>query len=383
MFKILHQRCGKIPVPVSLKGLWRTAFMISNYIVSLVLSASVYAIFGLGLNLQWGYTGLVNFGHVAFMTIGAYTTVLLSIQGIPWFLAAVIGGALAALLGLLIGMSTLRLREDYLGIVTIGISELIRLAVESKQLTFITKGTGGIQSFPLPLSFVPTYFTKLAFIGILTIIMGLAMWRLVKWQRQEPAKALQAIAGGLGCLVVYVSGAIGLYNYSNQAGLMLLALIALAVIYVALEQLTKSPWGRVLKAIREDEEVPKALGKNVFWYKLQALMLGGAIGGIAGAFYAWQYTSIYPSSFEPLLTFNAWTIVVLGGAGNNVGVILGAIIFWAYDTVTRLDWIKSLPFPSDQIGAFRVMIIGLILMVIMLWRPQGFLGNKDELTLGK
>jgi neutral amino acid transport system permease protein len=357
--------------------------MISNYIVSLVLSASVYAIFGLGLNLQWGYTGLVNFGHVAFLTIGAYTTVLLSLQGVPLFLAAAIGGILAALLGLLIGLSTLRLREDYLGIVTIGVSELIRILVQSNQLTFITAGTRGIQSFPIPLNFTPNYFTKLAFIGILTVIMGLAMWRLAKWPRQEPLKVLQAIAGIVGCLVVYVSGAISLYNYNSQSGLMLLALAVLAIIYVTLEQLTKSPWGRVLKAIREDEEVPKALGKNVFWYKLQALMLGGGIAGIAGAFYAWQITVISPGNFEPLLTFNAWTIVVLGGAGNNVGVILGAIIFWAYDTVTRLDWIKSLPFPSDQVGAFRVMVIGLILMVIMLWRPQGFLGNRDELTLGK
>jgi neutral amino acid transport system permease protein len=355
----------------------------SDYIVSLVLSASVYAIFGLGLNLQWGYTGLVNFGHVAFMTIGAYTTVLLSIQGIPWFLAAAIGGALAALLGLLVGMSTLRLREDYLGIVTIGVSELIRMAVQSKQLSAITKGTSGIQSFPLPMAFVPTYFTKLAFVGILTVLMGLALWRLWQWQRQQPTKMLQAIGSMVICLVVYISGAIGLYNYTPKAGMMLMALGVLALIYVALEQLTKSPWGRVLKAIREDEEVPKALGKNVFWYKLQALILGGSIGGIAGALYAWQYTSVYPSSFEPQLTFDAWTIVTLGGAGNNVGVILGAVIFWAYDTVTRLEWIKSLPFSTDQVGAFRIMIIGFILMVIMLWRPQGFLGNKDELTLGK
>jgi neutral amino acid transport system permease protein len=361
--------------------------MISNYIVFLTLSAATYAIFGLGLNLQWGYTGLVNFGHVAFMTIGAYTTVLLSLQGVPLPIAALLGGVFAALLGLLIGLTTLRLREDYLGIVTIGVSELVRIIIQSDKFTPITSGVSGIQRYPLPLGFVPTYFTKLVYVAIFTVVMGLAMWQLWNWSRRLPGKLWQALAAGLGCLLIYVSGAIELYKYDvrsgPQAGLMLLAVLVLALIYTGMEKLANSPWGRVLKAIREDEEVPKALGKNVFWYKLQALMLGGGIAGIAGAFYAWQITSIYPSNFEPILTFNAWTIVSLGGAGSNVGVILGAIVFWAYDTVTRLDWIKSLPLSSEQVGSFRVMIIGLILMVIMLWRPQGLLGNKDELTLGK
>jgi neutral amino acid transport system permease protein len=361
--------------------------MISNYIVFLTLSAATYAIFSLGLNLQWGYTGLVNFGHVAFMTVGAYTTVLLSQQGVPLWIAALVGGILAALLGLLIGLTTLRLREDYLGIVTIGVSELVRITIQSDKFAPITKGVEGIQRYELPLNFAPTYFTKLAYVGIFTVVMGLAIWQLWKWSQRLPDKFGQAIAGIMGCLIIYVCGAIELYKYDERsgqkAGLMLLAVVVLAITYTALEKLTNSPWGRVIKAIREDEEVPRALGKDVFWYKLQSLMLGGGIAGIAGAFYAWQITSIYPNNFEPLLTFNAWTIVVLGGAGNNVGVILGAIVFWGYDTVTRLDWIKSLPFSADQIGAFRVMIIGLILMLIMLWRPEGLLGNKDELTLGK
>ncbi len=358
----------------------------SNYIVFLTLSAATYAIFGLGLNLQWGYTGLVNFGHVAFMTVGAYTTVLLSLQGVPLWIAAPIGGTLAAFLGLLIGLTTLRLREDYLGIVTIGVSELVRITIQSDKFTPITGGVGGIQRYELPLNFapaVPSYLTKLGFIGLFAAVMGLASWRLWVWGRKNMNKMWQAALGIVSFFIIYICGAISLYNYDDRAGLMLLTVTTLAIIYVGLERLINSPWGRVLKAIREDEEVPKALGKNVFWYKLQALMLGGGIAGIAGAFYAWQITSLYPSNFEPLLTFNAWTIVSLGGAGNNVGVILGAVVFWAYDTVTRLDWIKSLPFSSDQVGAFRIMIIGLILMVIMLWRPQGLLGNKDELTLGK
>jgi neutral amino acid transport system permease protein len=138
-----------------------------------------------------------------------------------------------------------------------------------------------------------------------------------------------------------------------------------------------------LKAIREDEEIPRALGKNVFWYKLQAFMLGGAIAGIAGSLFAWQLTTIYPSNFEPLLTFTAWIIVVLGGAGSNAGTLLGAVIYWAYDSLTRFLLPSIGLLDQGQAGAFRVMMIGLILMVLMVWRPQGILGKKEELTLGR
>jgi neutral amino acid transport system permease protein len=145
----------------------------------------------------------------------------------------------------------------------------------------------------------------------------------------------------------------------------------------------RSPWGRVLKAIREDEEIPKALGKNVFWYKLQSLMLGGAIAGIAGGFFAWQISAIYPDNFQPQLTFDAWIMVILGGSGNNLGSILGAVIFFAYDAITREVLPIFIPLDEARLGAFRIMVIGLILMVLMIWRPQGILGKKEELTLGK
>jgi neutral amino acid transport system permease protein len=356
--------------------------MISNYIVFLTLSSATYAIFSLGLNLQWGYTGLVNFGHVAFMTIGAYTTVLLSIAGVPPIFAAIVGGLLAAVMGLAIGLSTLRLREDYLGIVTIGVSEMVRMAIQNT--SWLTNGTAGILGYPILLKFQPTYPTKIFYIVLLSIVMGGTVWSLTQWLRKDLKRWWQAALAIGGCMAVWISGSMSLYNYTTEAGLMLASLIFLALLYIGLEKLINSPWGRVLKAIREDEEVPKALGKNVFWYKLQALMLGGGIAGIAGAFQAWRITNVYPEGFEPIVTFNAWTMVALGGAGNNVGVILGAIVFWAYDTVTRLDVIKNvLPFSSDQMGAFRIMIVGLILMLIMLWKPQGLLGNRDELTLGK
>lgn len=435
-----------------------------NFIVSVVIFTAIYAVFGLGLNLQWGFTGLINFGHVAFMTVGAYTTALLSQAGVPLAIAAIIGGGLAALLGLLMGISTLRLRTDYLAIVTIGVAELIRLAAVNEE--WLTRGTFGIQRFPLPLATLnPSIPVRLGMILVLTVVVGLALWQVGQWLRQRlKAIPLESLAQGSGLAVLYLGGlaialylisavartlkatnaapawvlgllllaavlgvgglafwlsnrymprfpgwsagltlvstltctvlGLWIYGYSASAlyhydrnptktGLMWISVLLVAALYWGLQRLVRSPWGRVLKAIREDEEVVKALGKNVFWYKLQALMLGGMCAGIAGALYSWQLTTVYPDNFMPLITFNAWTIVVLGGAGSNLGTILGAAIFWGYDSITRFVLQDIVPLSDAGLGAFRIMVIGLILMGLMVWRPQGILGNQDELTLGK
>ena len=387
-----------------------------SYLLFLTISTAIFALFSLGLNLQWGLTGLINFGLVAFMTMGAYTTVVLSFYGVPLILAALAGAVVAALLGLLIGFSTLRLRADYLAIVTIGVSELIRLVVNNQEIptgSSFTPGAFGLQGYALPLAdFQPNLFSKLVMIGLLTLVVGVSCWQLWRWMikgqqergtRYEDNKTgtpltppykggsrlvfrlILGIVATLLIFVLYGAGVIGLYNYANfeKAGLMLVSVVVLALVLWRLEVLARSPWGRVLKAIREDEEVARALGKNVFWYKLQSLMLGGAIAGIAGALYAWQQTSIYPSDFDPQVTFNAWIVVVLGGAGNNFGTILGAVIFFAYDTVTRFVLPGIVPLDQVRLSAFRIVIIGLILMVLMIWRPQGVLGKKEELTLGK
>ncbi|PZU98289.1 MAG: branched-chain amino acid ABC transporter permease [Pseudanabaena sp.] len=296
-----------------------------EYITTLLINAAIFALFSLGLNLQWGFAGLVNFGHVAFMTVGAYTTVLLSLNGVPLFLAFLIAAAIAGLLGLLIGSTALKLREDYLGIVTIGVSEMVRLFVNNEE--WLTRGTRGVQGFPLPL------------VNLL--------------DRQY-------------------------YSFI----LALLLLVVVAIVYWRLEWLVRSPWGRVIKAIREDEEVVKALGKNVFWYKLQAFAIGGAIGGMAGSFYAWQLTTVYPDNFVPLITFQAWTIVTIGGAGNNLGVLLGAALFQFYNALPRFlpEQIRA---DGGRFEAIQLILIGVTLILLMVWRPQGLLGNKKELTLNR
>ena len=367
-----------------------------GYLIYLFVSVATYGIFALGLNLQWGFAGLINFGHVAFMTLGAYATALLTLQGWPFLLAMPVGIGLAMLLGLLIGTSTLRLREDYLAIVTIGGSELIRLVALNEE--WLTQGSFGVQRYPIPLDFTPTLFSKICFVLWFTVLAVYAEWTLIRSLRQQYKEGKQiqgksyqprkpwalwvwGILASAVIVTVYVSGVLSLWNYSTNAGLMLLSLTCLALVYAGMEFWLHSPWGRILKAIREDEEIPRALGKNIFWYKLQAFMLGGAIAGIAGSFYAWQLSTIYPSNFEPLLTFNAWIIVVLGGAGSNAGTLLGAIIYWAYDSLTRFVLPHIGFIDHRQAGALRVMIIGLILMILMVWRPQGILGKKEELTL--
>jgi neutral amino acid transport system permease protein len=431
-----------------------------GYLTSLAIFIATFALFGLGLNLQWGFTGLINFGHVAFLTLGAYVTVLLSLHGVPIILATLAGGLCAALLGLLIGISTLRLREDYLAIVTIGVAEVVRLIALNEE--WLTKGTRGVYSYPLPLAKLePNIVVKIGMIGILTGIVGLGLWLLWQWVSALPSEgtatpgtrpptrrptllfvgyglciALMALFLWLGFsvdlgflfaavvplalsvgipylqfkqplaklkqqpwgthgaiaiatfsfsvgMMAYWADVVGLWDYNYKAGLMWLLVVSVAVVFWRLEALVHSPWGRVLKAIREDEDVARALGKNVFRYKLQSLMIGGAIAGLAGSFYAWQLTFINPDGFISLLTFQAWIIVVLGGSGNNVGTLLGALIFWAYDAATRFLLPAILPLDDARLGAFRVMVIGLLMIVLMMWRPQGILGKKDELSLGR
>ncbi len=177
------------------------------YITTILLISSIYAIFSLGLNLEWGFTGLINFGHVAFLAIGAYTTVMFNMSGFPLFLSVIAGIVLSGFFGLLLGIPTLRLREDYLAIVTIGFSEVLRFILLNEQ--WLTRGSFGIHGFQRPLQdLIP-------------------------------------------------------YQYYNTF-LLILYLVILVIIYLYLERLVRSPWGRVLKSIREDEAVPSALGKNVF-----------------------------------------------------------------------------------------------------------------------
>ncbi len=370
---------------------------ILTYLSFLITNIAIYAMLGLGLNLQWGFTGLINFGVAGFVAVGAYATVVLSMTGWPLFVSMVAGGLVAAIFGLGLGIATLRLREDYLAIVTIGAAELVRLVVNNESLVDGKPGAIGINGFPLPLAnFRPDIFTRYGMVLMLTGVFGLALWKLGHWCRRRLVSVRESknkvwltavtVVGALVLVRADVVTTIAMLNFrDNQVvnGLLFCSVLMAALVFLLVETLVRSPWGRVLKAIREDEEVAKALGKNIFSYKLQSLMIGGFITGIAGAFYAWQQSNVYPDNFKSDLTFNVWILMVLGGAGSNPGVAIGAAIFWIYTTLTR-DLSKLLPMvPTSQIDAFRMVFIGLLLIGLMVWRPQGLLGNRDELTLGK
>jgi branched-chain amino acid transport system permease protein len=291
--------------------------------------AGIYAILCLGLNLQWGFTGLFNIGIAGFYAIGAYTSAILTTPPSPSHIGGfqlpmvvgMLGAALTSgLLAYLIGKPTLRLREDYLAIATIGIAETLRLVLKNE--AWLTNGVQGIRDIPRPL--------------------------------QE---------------------AFGTSYDRFYLGVMVLSIV---LIYVASERLVRSPWGRVLKAVREDEEVAASLGKDVFHYKMQALVLGAMIMGLGGSFYAHYVKYISPDTFNPLMgTFLIWVMVMAGGSGNNRGVILGAVVIWYLWSFSEDFVLRLLPPPlATKAGDLRVILIGLVLQAILLKRPQGLLPGK-------
>lgn len=296
-----------------------------DYLITIMLTAGIYAIFALGLNLQWGYAGLLNFGHVAFMAIGAYATVLLSMNGVPLSLAILTGMTLAGAAGALLGMATLKLREDYLAIVTIGFSEILRFLLLN--WAWLTKGSFGLYGYPRP------------FQGLVS------------------AQDYNLLLAGM-------------------------VLITLAIVYALLEVLTRSPWGRVLKSIRDDEAVSVSLGKNAFHYKVQSLIVGSVIAALSGSLLAFYLQYINPMNFQPVETFYAWIIVIMGGSGNNRGTIIGAMLLWGFFSGTR--FIEGyLSVSPSAASATRMVLIGSMLIALMMFRPQGILGRKEELAIGR
>jgi len=304
--------------------------------------AGIYTILALGLQVQFGFAGLLNFGQVAFMAISAYTMAILVVkEGWSTWLAAPLAIVAAAVGGLLLGLTSLRLRADYFAIVTIAFSEIIRyVATNDGSLTGGTQGT--IALGPI----------------------GTASEYNAEWSRFEGR----------------VQHALG-FSSSDATMLVIVwtvAIVLLAVMWFAL----RTPWGRVLRAIRDDEDAAASLGKNTFAYKLQALAIGAALAGVAGLFYAWEFSFFSPDDFQPLLTFFAWMILLLGGVGRVWAVPVGAGVFGFIFAGTRfLNFAPFSWFASDQRAYLRLIIVGLIILALVLVRPQGLLGNKREMVL--
>ena len=304
--------------------------------------AGIYTIFALGLQLQFGFAGLLNFGQVAFMAVGAYTMAILVVkEGWSTWLAAPLGLAAAAGAGLLLGLPALRLRSDYFAIVTIAFSEIVRYVATNEDAL-----TGGSQGT-----------IALGKVGSAAEYNG-------QWTRFQD----------------WVQGRLHLTS-KDTAMLVIVWVVALALLTLVWLAV-RTPWGRVLRAIREDEDAAASLGKNVLAYKLQALALGAALAGVAGLFYAWQFSFFSPDDFQPLLTFFAWMIVILGGLGRVWAVPVGAAVFGFLFAGTRfLDFRPLSSLDSADRAYLRLIIIGLVIIGLVLVRPQGILGKRDEMVL--
>jgi branched-chain amino acid transport system permease protein len=309
--------------------------------------AGIYAVFALGLQLQFGIAGLANFGHVAFMGIGAYTMAILIVKADQsLWIAALAAIATAILFAAVIGLLTLRLRADYLAITTIAFSEIVRLlAVNLRWLTGGPEGTTNLLGTGQATNFSAGWMVLLGdFRGKLNALTGL--------------------------------------DLSVNLAMLLIVWAIVGILIVLLSFLVRSPWGRVLKAIREDEDAARALGKNTFWYKSQALMIGAALAALAGLIYAIQFTYFSPQDIEPLLTFFGYVIIIMGGIGSIAGVPIGAMIFGFLFAGTR--FFNFPPFSllqSPERASLRLILVGALIVGIMALRPQGLFGKKEELAL--
>jgi len=298
-----------------------------SYVTFFLVFASIFAVSVLGLNLQWGYTGLFNVGVAGFVAIGAYTSALLTtpetagrVGGLGWpvfvgFIGAMVTSGIA---GLFVGTAALRLRHDYLAITTFGIAVTVQLVALNAQ--WLTGGPFGVQLIPKP------------------------------WQK------------ALGTGVVW-----------NMAYLAMV-LVVLLVLYVAIERLVRSPWGRVLRAIKEDEAATASLGKSAFRFRLQSFVIGSMLMGLGGALYAHFVGFIAPEDFLPILTFQIWAMLIVGGSGSNRGAILGAYLVWGFWAVSG-GALRGMV-PQDQqakAAALQVVLIGVSIAGMLVWKPRGTL----------
>jgi len=328
---------------------WGSIF--SNTLSALVgWEVCAYALAAIGLNIHFGYTGLLNFGQAGFMAVGAYGVAMgVSTFGLGLGMAFLFAIAFTVVLALLLGVPTLRLRADYLAIVTLAAAEILRLFFRSASLSEYTGGSDGLQGRP---GFVSDFrafspFDQNSYTVGPIDINGNTLWVVtVGW----------AVVA-LGTLVVYL--------------------------------LMQSPWGRVLKGIREDEEAVRSLGKNVFAYKMQSLVIGGLFGAFAGMIFAFAQASANPDNFSPQTTFFAYTVLILGGAARVFGPIAGALIFWAslvflenflFNAIAA-GLVPAAIMDSTQASQVRFILVGLVLMLLMIYRPQGIFGDKRELQL--
>jgi len=310
------------------------------YLVSLAIMAGIYAVFCLGLNIQWGYTGLFNICIVGFFCIGAYASAMITTPkptgiyahyvqqlfglNLPFVFGLCGAAVICGIIAFLIGIPTLRLGEDYLAIATLGIAKTFRLIFNNEH--WLANGPRGLMGLPQPLQ-------------------GLV----------DPRH----------------------YNYIYLGIIVIIVLL----IYLLIERVIRSPWGRVLRAIREDEVSAAMSGKNIFNFKMQSLVFGAMVMGVGGALYAHYTKAISPDVFTPLYgTFIIWVMLMAGGSGNNKGAILGAYMIWGIWIGTKF-MTDLLPYTLKARAPYiRFLLIGVLLEIILIYRPQGILGEEKMVS---
>jgi branched-chain amino acid transport system permease protein len=279
----------------------------------------IYIIFALSLNLEVGYTGLFNFGHVAFFGIGAYTSALLTLHRVPFELSFLLALAMAGLCGFLLSLPSLRLRGDYFGIATLGFGEIIRMVFQNE--VWLTKGPMGLPGIPKPILFS--------------------------------------------------------YRFATLPQYLSLVLAFALLTFLVLRVVLRSPFGRVLKAIREDEIAAAALGKNVLRFRIKSFIIGSLFAGLAGALWAHYTTFVSPGDFTLLETILVLLIVVLGGKGTEWGPVWGAIVLIFFQ-----ESLRFLRFPADwtrYLAPLQQMILGGLLILLMIFRPEGLIREKGKI----
>ena len=309
-------------------------------------TTAAYALAALGLAVHFGFTGLLNFGQAGFMALGAYGYAIASLTfGAPVWAAVLTGIGASIVFALILGVPTLRLRADYLAIVTIAAAEIVRLLFTTNTFVAVTGSANGLQGY------------------------------------KGPFQALNPIPPGQYGFGPWV------YNeYDWWVRIFGWTLVALAAFITW--RLFKSPWGRVIKGIREDEDAVRALGKNVYFYKMQSLVIGGVYGSLAGMIFILP-RAVVPSNYQTSLTFFIYAILLLGGAATVFGPIIGSVIFWVLLSffsgfIARAVEVGWLPFFTNvQAGQLRFILVGLAIMLIVIFRPQGIFGNKKELAFVK
>ncbi len=303
--------------------------------ISVGVLAGIYGIFTLGLQLNVGYTGILNFGQAGFMAVGAYTmAILVADVGLSFWLALPLATLAAMAAGLVIGLPSLRLRTDYFAIVTVAFAEVIRTTAQNARE--LTGGAQGIFGFD-------------------------DAWLDVSDAMSGSFESLGFDPGTFELLPLLV-----------------VVWVAVAALAIVLARLQRTPWGRVLRAVREDEDAARALGKNAVAYKLQSLAVAAALGAIAGYFLALNLAFVNPDQFEPIFTFIGYTVLILGGLASYTGVLLGTVILFVLLEGTRF---LDLPLSGEKVAAIRLMLVGVVLIALASWRPQGMLGKREEMVL--